>query len=76
MAARRLDFDARMDVDVCHDVAVGSRDRGDGRRYRADRRYRLKPGVWIFAGGLRFDIYTARPRVTNMAGPTLKRSLK
>jgi hypothetical protein len=69
-------FDARMDVDVYHDVAMGSRDRGDGRRCRPDRRHRVKPGVWVFAGGLRFDIHTARPRVTNTAGPTLKRSTK
>ena len=46
----------------------GSRGRGDGKRYGTDRRYRVKPGVWTFAGGFGSDIYTSRSRVTNTTG--------
>lgn len=66
----------RIDAAAYRDVAMGSGCRGDGRLSRADRRYGVKSGVWVSAGGFgTFDIQTARLRVTYTVGPTTRRGV-
>ena len=56
-------FDARMDVDVYRDVAMGDSFRRNGRRCPAGRWYRVKPGIRIPPGAFGFNLHAAGPRV-------------
>lgn len=46
-----------------------------GQTHGADRRYRVKPGVWKFACGFSSDIHTSRSRVTNTTRENKKESI-
>jgi hypothetical protein len=66
-SAKETHFDARMDVDVYHDVVMGDSDGSNGWR-RTERWSHFKPGVWISVGGFGSDIHAADPRVISSAG--------